>query len=94
MTVSEQVAANIRTLRRIRNWTAQRFAEECARIGAPKLTASVIANIESGRRDRHGRRRRDVTVDELVIFARVFDMTPRTLLAPLSISVEPEPEDV
>jgi hypothetical protein len=34
----------------------------------------VIANIESGRRDESGRRRRDVTVDDAVGFAKALDV--------------------
>jgi hypothetical protein len=46
------------------------------------LTASVIANIESGRRDKQGRRRRHVTVEELVAFAAALQTSPLVLLGP------------
>jgi hypothetical protein len=49
------------------------LAEECAATGSPQLSESVIANIESGRRDKSDRRRRDVTVDEAVGLARALD---------------------
>jgi transcriptional regulator with XRE-family HTH domain len=58
------VAGRVRELRQRWGWSAARLAERCAEVGAPQLTASVIANIESGRRDKQGRRRREVTVDE------------------------------
>jgi hypothetical protein len=40
----------------------------------------VVANIESGRRDKQGRRRRDVSVDELVAFAQALEMSVGLLL--------------
>jgi hypothetical protein len=52
-------------------------------VGAPQLTASVIANIESGRRDKQGRRRRHVTVEDLVAFAFALETSPIVLLGPL-----------
>jgi hypothetical protein len=44
------------------------------------LTASVIANIETGRRDEQGRRRRDVTVDEVVALAAALEEPVASLL--------------
>lgn len=63
--------------------TAQQLAERCAQVGLPQLTASVIANIETGRRDERGRRRRDVTVDEWLGFARALNVGPALLLLPM-----------
>lgn len=63
--------------------TAQQLADRCALIGAPHLTASVIANIETGRRDDSGRRRRDVTVDEWLDLAYALNASPSLLLLPL-----------
>jgi transcriptional regulator with XRE-family HTH domain len=74
------VARRVREIRRRREWSAARLAEECAKLGFPQLTEPVINNIESGRRDEHGRRRRDVTVDELDAFARVLGVPPTELL--------------
>ena len=47
------------------------------------MTANVIDNIESGRRDAGGRRRRDVTVDELRVLADVFGFSPADVLGGL-----------
>src|SRR6266540_4947288 len=80
-TVSDTVAHRVRELREGRDWSGARLAEECAKAGYPQLTAEVIGNIERGRRDSGGRRRRDVTVDELFAFARVFGLSPGFLLA-------------
>ncbi len=45
------------------------------------MTTSVIANIETGRRDASGRRRRDVTADEWLMLSHVLGVTPGELLA-------------
>jgi transcriptional regulator with XRE-family HTH domain len=58
----------IRKLRRQRNWTAQRLAEECVRSGAPWLTRGTIAKIESGVR-------KSITSEELVALAQAFGVT-------------------
>jgi transcriptional regulator with XRE-family HTH domain len=79
-TPSDVVARRVKELRRQRDWSAARLAEECAKLGFPQLTESVIANIESGRRDESGRRRRDVTVNELDAFARTLGAAPADLL--------------
>lgn len=46
------------------------------------MSASAIANIETGRPDASGRRRRDITVEELVIFGRALKVPPLLLLFP------------
>jgi transcriptional regulator with XRE-family HTH domain len=79
-TMSDVVAARVQQLRKRRGWTARQLAEACAATGSPQLTENVIANIEAGRRDKQGRRRRDVTVDELVAFARALDVSVGLLL--------------
>jgi hypothetical protein len=60
----------------MRRWAAADLAERCADLGMPELNRSVIANIESGRR-------RDVSVDELLVFARALDVAPVHLLVPI-----------
>ncbi len=77
---SDIVANGIRTLRRSRGWSRDHLAERCARLGYPALTAPALANIETGRRDARGRRRRDVTVDELFVFAEAFGTPVDALL--------------
>jgi hypothetical protein len=81
-TVSDVCARRVRELRQQWGWSAARLAEQCAAMGAPQLTASVIANIESGRRDKQGRRRRDVTVDEAFAFARALQVDMHDLTHP------------
>ncbi len=78
---SDRVAENVKRVRRARGWSAQRLAEECATLGAPELSAAVIANIETGRRDpATGQRRRDITVDEWLVFAAALNVSPADLL--------------
>jgi transcriptional regulator with XRE-family HTH domain len=79
-TASDTVARRVKELRRRKDWSARRLAEACAATGSPQLSESVIANIESGRRDEHGRRRRDVTVDEAIGFAKALDVPAIHLL--------------
>ena len=74
------VARRVKELRKRRGRSAQRLAEVCAATGSPQLSESVIANIESGCRDEHGRRRRDVTVDEVIGLAAALDMPAIHLL--------------
>jgi transcriptional regulator with XRE-family HTH domain len=88
-TMSDLVAARIRQLRKRRGWTAKQLAEACAATGSPQLTESVVANIEAGRRDKQGRRRRDVSVDELISFSRALDVSVGLLL--WSATTQPHP---
>jgi len=79
-TPSDTVARRVKDLRRRQGWSARRLAEVCAATGSPQLSESVIANIESGRRDESGRRRRDVTVDEVIGLASALDVPAIHLL--------------
>ncbi len=79
---SDLSGARVRETRGRRGWTARQLADRCAEAGAPELTVSVIANIETGRRDAEGRRRRDVTIDELLALAYVLEVPLNALLAP------------
>lgn len=84
-TPSDIVGARIREGRRRNDWTVQQLAERCQEAGATQITASVITNIELGRRDKEtGQRRREVTVDELILFAKVLSIAPVHLLVPLA----------
>lgn len=79
---SELAAKRIQEVRKRRGWTAKELADRCTALGAPKLTASVIANIESGRKDKEDRRRREITLDEWLILARALDAAPIHILVP------------
>jgi transcriptional regulator with XRE-family HTH domain len=86
---SDAVVWQLKEIRKRRGWSAAKLAEECAKAGFPQLTESVIANIESGRPDEHGKRRRAMTVDELWAFARTLDVSLASLLWPL-VNSDPE----
>jgi transcriptional regulator with XRE-family HTH domain len=80
--LSDVVAAEVVRIRRAAGLTRDDLAERCARRGLP-LTTSTIANIETGRRDGDGRRRREVTVDELVVLADALKVAPVLLVFPV-----------
>ncbi|WP_262015642.1 helix-turn-helix domain-containing protein [Micromonospora sp. Mcm103] len=81
--LSEVAAQQINRLRRSAGLTREQLAAACQAVGGPEsLSASAIANIETGRPDKTGRRRRDLTVEELVIFARALGVPPLLLLFP------------
>jgi len=81
LTASDALALRIREVRKRRGWSVQQLAERCASLGAPELTRAVLANIESGRPDTRGQRRRTVSVDELLALALALDTAPVFLLA-------------
>jgi transcriptional regulator with XRE-family HTH domain len=93
-TTSDMVAERIQAIRQSYVWSARQLASRCAAIGAVDLTSAVIANIESGRRDVGGRRRRNVTVDELLAIALALGVAPVKLLQPpdkeTTIAVTPD----
>jgi transcriptional regulator with XRE-family HTH domain len=84
MRASDFVGVRIREIRQERGWTAQDLAVKCAEVGATEITAAVIANMETGRRDADGRRRRDVTIDETLALAYALEVPPVFLFVPLN----------
>lgn len=81
-TISDLVAAHVQSARMAQGLSARELAARCASIGAHQLTAAVIANIETGRRDVTGKRRRDVTIDELCAIALALGHQPADMLGP------------
>ena len=81
---SDLVAQRIKHARTQHAWTAKDLAERCADLGAPEISAAVIANIETGRRDDDGNRRRDVSIDEVLILALALEVPPAFLFVPLN----------
>ncbi len=79
---SDLIGERIKQIRDRRGMTAKQLAARCKEIGAPEITAPVIANIETGRRGPDGKRRRDVTVDEVLILAYALEVPPILLLLP------------
>lgn len=79
---SDHLAETLKKVRRQRSWSTKALAERCAELGAPQITASVLMNIESGRKGNDGRRRRSVTVEELLALASALEVPPVDLLVP------------
>ena len=66
--------AGVKQLRPHHGLTAQQLAARCATLDASGFTTNVIANIET--------RRRDVSVDGLLVLAPALDVAPLHLLTP------------
>lgn len=81
--LSDVAADQIRAHRTRLGLNREQLAEECAQLGAPELTYAAITNIETGRRDKDGKRRREVTVDELMTFGYALGVPPLLLMLPL-----------
>ncbi|MFE6054839.1 helix-turn-helix domain-containing protein [Kitasatospora sp. NPDC056446] len=88
MSVSDAAALRLKAARTRRGWTTKQLANACQEAGVPKLTAIVLNNIETGRRDADGTRKRDLTIDELAALAVVLDISPAHLMG-LPDDVEP-----
>jgi transcriptional regulator with XRE-family HTH domain len=80
--ISDRVAERIKEVRKARALTTRTLAERCTRLGAPQISAAVLMNIESGRRDPEGRRRRDISVDEWAVIGYALGVSPLVLLLP------------
>lgn len=85
---SDLVAERVKAVRKARGMTAQDLAFKCAsaEVGAPEITTQTVSNIETGRRDKDGRRRRAVTVDEFMSLAVALDVAPVDLLIPSDLA--------
>ncbi len=79
MSPSDAVAGRIREARKRRGWTSAETAARCTARGY-RMSAAVLANIESGRPDLNGARRRDITIDELFALAAALDVPPVALM--------------
>lgn len=81
--LSDVVAEQVAHLRKLAGLTREQLAARCAELGWPALTFGAISSIETGRRDKDGRRVRHVTVDEKNILAAALGTLPALLEAPL-----------
>jgi transcriptional regulator with XRE-family HTH domain len=81
-TPSDAIAAQVRQRRQQLNLNRQQLAEKCASVGAPQITAAALTNIETGRRDAAGKRRREVSVEELLALAVALGVFPVDLIVP------------
>jgi transcriptional regulator with XRE-family HTH domain len=75
-TMSDRAAREIRAFRARFGWSR---ADLAAYSG---LSQNVIENIESGRRDEQGRRRRYITIDEAEAISDAFGISPFSLIYP------------
>lgn len=79
--ISDVIADQIRALRKRKGLSREEIAAAARDAGAPEsFTATALGNIETGRRDAQGRRRRDVSVDELLWLAAAAELPPLALL--------------
>jgi transcriptional regulator with XRE-family HTH domain len=76
--LSDVVGDQVRRLREGAGLTREDLAERCGTI-----SAAALSNLETGRRDPAGRRRREVTVDEVFLLAYALDVPPVALLLPI-----------
>jgi len=90
-TPSDYAASRIREVRRLRNMSTSDLAARCAGLGVPRITMAVIENIENGRRNLEGQRRRTVSVDELMVIALALNCPPLYLLIPPEDMDQPYP---
>ncbi|URN12505.1 helix-turn-helix domain-containing protein [Streptomyces radiopugnans] len=81
--LSDVAAGEIRQHRQRRGITRSELAQKCASYGAPQLTYAALVNIETGRKGKDQKRRRDVTVDELAVLAKALGVPPLALLFPV-----------
>jgi transcriptional regulator with XRE-family HTH domain len=81
---SDTAAEQINRLRKRAGLNREQLAERIRKLGGPSsMTAAAIANIETGRRDAEGRRRRDLTLEELALFAGALGVPPVLLEIPV-----------
>ncbi|WP_156178637.1 helix-turn-helix transcriptional regulator [Saccharothrix sp. ST-888] len=87
--MSDVVASEVRKHRERLGLTREQLAERCASLGYPDLSYAAITNIETGRKHKDtGKRRRDVTVDELMILGYALAVPPLLLALPVGSADE------
>jgi transcriptional regulator with XRE-family HTH domain len=79
LTSTEVIAARMRHLMARKGWTAQQLVDELDKVGI-HWTRLIVANLLVTKPER---RRRFVTVDELLALAYVLDVAPIHLLLPI-----------
>ena len=85
LSASDIAGRRIREARTERGWTVRELADRCAKAGVPKITHTVITNLETRRRDT-----REATLDELLALAQVLGVPPAQLMTPLDAGEELE----
>lgn len=83
LVLSDDVARRLLQVREALKLTRKDVSQRLEDLGLRKITPAALNNIETGRRDEAGRRRREVTVDELIDLAIALQVSPSMLVAPL-----------
>lgn len=81
--LSAVAAGNVRAWREEQGWSQTRLAEAVQALGV-SMNRSIVANIESGRRDQ-------ITLEELAGFAQALNVSPLALLLNSTGTVAPTP---
>lgn len=82
--LSDVVGDRIAAIRRRAGISRDEIARRCTDHGW-QMTAAVLTNIETGRRQQ-GVRRREVTIDEVAVLAHALDVPPVLLIYPVGVS--------
>jgi transcriptional regulator with XRE-family HTH domain len=90
-TPSDVAGSRVRDVRTKRRLTTAQLAQRCKEMGADSLTATVINDIEKGRAPKDGRRRRMITIDELLALAVALNVAPVHLMVPIDGPQDPYP---
>lgn len=88
--LSDVVADQVRHYRDAREMRRVDLAIRCSELGWPALTEGALFNLETGRRNAAGIRRREVTADEIMVLAAALDVPPVTLMLPIGESAAVE----
>jgi transcriptional regulator with XRE-family HTH domain len=82
MTPTEVVAAQVRQLRRKRDWTAAELAAKMTEVGIP-WDRSLVSRLETGTRE-------NITLVEVLALAAVLNVAPIHLFVPVDSRIEYE----
>ncbi len=92
--ISETVGAAVHKHRKSRGLSIEQVSDNCVAVGAMTLTVNALYVIENGRRESEtGRRRRLISVDELLALAVALGVHPVDLLIPADLA-DDEPYSV
>ena len=80
--LTRTVAGQVRRYRDARGMSAQQLADACEKLGYP-IPRSVIANLESGRRE-------SVSLSELLVLAAALHVSPPALVIPVDTTADVE----
>ena len=73
---SDQAAERVRSARERLGLRRTDLAAMLAELGWPALTHTALGYLETGRRDERGIRRREISLDEVIVMAEALGTTP------------------